>query len=42
MKNINKQKILKKNMKFYAIDHPQTEEILAYKNRCDDFKKEFF
>ena len=31
---------LQKNLKFFATDHPQTEEILVNKNKCDDLKKE--
>ena len=31
---------LQKKLKFSAIDHPQTEEILVYKDKCDDLKKQ--
>ena len=31
---------LHKKLKFSSTDHPQIEEILVYKNKCDDMKKE--
>ena len=31
---------LQKKLKFFATNHPQTEENLVYKNKCDDLKKE--
>ena len=31
---------LKKKLKFSAIDHPQTRDILVFKNKCDELKNE--
>lgn len=31
---------MKKKLKFYVTNHPQTEEILVYKKKNDDLKEE--
>ena len=31
---------LQKKLKFFATDHPQTQEILVYEKKCDDLKEE--